>query len=250
MYTEEQLEKLEKEENHLTEVALIAIFAWLYSTKSEMEKELRSFYQKYGKDGGVTYSEVRQWISKDNHQKRLTWLTLFVGMCFSNLFINTKPEFEKLVNDVVQKEFDFFGVAPDFLRLNWGADNLTWADRLADNVNSWEAYVMNDIKRSILAKKDIDSVIELLDKRFLTMENITKRLAVTETTAVASLARQAAFKELGITKYQYFAREDERTCEQCGALHGLIFPISAYEVGATAPCLHPGCRCWTVPIRE
>ena len=109
---------------------------------------------------------------------------------------------------------------------------------------------MNDIKRSILAKKDIDSVIELLNKRFLTMENITKRLAVTETTAVASLARQAAFKELGITKYQYYAREDERTCEQCGSLHGLIFPISAYEVGATAPCLHPLCRCWTVPIRE
>ena len=250
IYDEQALVELEQEENALTEETLILLFLILRSTHSDLEKELRNFYQKYGKDGVVTYSEVRKWISKDNHQRRLTWLTLFVGMCFSNLFINTKPEFEKLVNNVVKKEFDFFGVAPDFLRLNWGADNLTWADRLADNVNSWEAYVMNDIKRSILAKKDIDSVIELLDKRFLTMENITKRLAVTETTAVASLARQAAFKELGITKYQYFAREDERTCEQCGALHGLIFPISAYEPSVTAPPIHANCRCFTVPIKK
>ena len=114
----------------------------------------------------------------------------------------------------------------------------------------WKAYVANDVKRGILSKKNIDDIVEILNKRFLTMENITERLAITETTAVGAIARKSAFKELGITKYQYFAREDERTCEQCGSLHGLIFPISAYEVGVTAPCLHPMCRCITVPIKE
>ena len=250
IYDEKALTELEREEHHLTEVALIAIFAWLYSTKSNLENELRQFYQKYGKDGVVTYSEVRKWVSEKNHQRRLTWLLALISTQFTSLFSRLRKEFNTMIEDVIQKEFDFFEVALETPKLNWGADDLTWSSRLADDVTMWEAYVANDIKRGILAKKNIDDILDTLNKRFLTMENVTKRLAITETTAAGSIARKAAFKELGITKYQYFAREDERTCEQCGALHGLIFPISAYEVGATAPCLHPMCRCITVPIRE
>ena len=222
----------------------------LRSTRSDLENELRKFYQKYGKDGVVTYAEARKWISEKNHQRRLTWLLALFSTQFTSLFSKMRKEFNTMGERVIQKEFDFFGVALDAPKLKWGADDLTWIDRLADDVTTWEAYVVNDIKRGLLSKKNIDDILETLNKRFLTMENVTRRLAITEKTAVGSIARKAAFKELGITKYQYFAREDERTCEQCGALHGLVFPISAYEPGATAPCLHPLCRCITVPIRE
>lgn len=250
IYDEQELTELEREENSLTEEALLAMFAVLATTHSDLEKELRLFYQKYGKDGVVTYQEARKWVSERNHQKRITWLTVLIGITFSDLFSKLRPYFQTLITDVINKEFNFFGVAIDVPKLNWGADKLNWLDRLADDVNAWEAVILKDIKQSILMQKNIEEVLEIIDKRFLTMENITRRLGVTETTAVGSIARKAAFKELGITKYQYFAREDERTCEQCGALHGLIFPISAYEVGSTAPCLHPLCRCWTVPIRD
>lgn len=250
IYDETQLENLENEEHELTLVAILALLAWLNSTKHNLEQELRRFYQKYGKDGVVTYSEFRKWVSDNNHQRRSTWLTLFIGNLFSNLFGSMKPEFETMIASVIQKEFNFFGVAIDTPKLNWGMDNLTWVDRLADNVTTWNAYVTTDVKRAVLTRKNIEEVAELLNKRFLTMENVIKRLAITETTAVGSIARKVAFKELGITKYKYFAREDERTCEQCGALHGLIFPISAYEPGVTAPCLHPMCRCFTVGIKE
>lgn len=250
IYDEHSLDELEQKENHLTEAALIAILAWLASTRLDLENELRKFYQKYGKNGVVTYTDVRKWVSDKDHQRRLTWLTLLVGTTFSDLFGKIRPEFEKMVDDVIQKEFDFFGVALDKPNLNWGFDNLNWEDRLADDIANWKAYVMNDIKRSILAKKNIDDILDTLNKRFLTMENITKRLAITETTAAGSITRQEIFKELEIKKYKYYAREDERTCEQCGSLHGLIFPISAYEVGSTAPPIHSHCRCWTVPIRE
>lgn len=250
IYNEEELARLEQEEHALTEDAIIEFFLAMGLTFSNLEKELRLFYQKYGTDGVVTYSEARKWISDRNHQRRLTWLLLLIGTSFSTLFGNLRATFTTLISDVVKKEFDFFGVALDEPKLNWGADDLNWLDRLADNNTMWEAYVANDIKRSMLTKKNIDEVIELLDKRFFTMENVIKRLAITETTAVGSIARKAAFKELGITKYQYYAREDERTCEQCGALHGLIFPISAYEVGSTASPIHSNCRCWEVPIRE
>lgn len=250
IYDETQLENLENEEHELTLVAILALLAWLNSTKHNLEQELRRFYQKYGKDGVVTYSEFRKWVSDNNHQRRSTWLTLFIGNLFSNLFSSMKSEFETMIASVIQKEFNFFGVAIDTPKLTWGMDNLTWVDRLADNVTTWNAYVTTDVKRAVLARKNIEEVAELLNKRFLTMENVIKRLAITETTAVGSIARKAAFKELGITKYKYFAREDERTCEQCGALHGLIFPISAYEPGVTASPIHSNCRCHCVPIRD
>ena len=250
IYDEQLLAELEKEENSLTEETLILLFLYLRSTRSDLEKELRQFYQKYGKDGVVTYSEARKWISGQNHQRRLTWLLVLLSTQFTSLFGNMRKDFNSMVENVIEKEFDFFGVELDIPKLNWGVDDLTWLDRLADDVTMWEAYVANDIKRGMLAKKNIDDILETLNKRFLTMENITKRLAITETTAVGSIARKAAFKELGITKYQYFAREDERTCEQCGALHGLIFPISAYEVGNTASPIHSNCRCWEVPVMD
>jgi SPP1 gp7 family putative phage head morphogenesis protein len=250
IYDEKELTELEQEENSLTEETLVMLFLPLRSTHSDLEKELRQFYQKYGKDGIVTYTEVRKWVSEKNHQRRLTWLLALLSTNFSSLFSKMRKEFETMTAEVIKREFEFFGVALDTPKLNWGVDDLTWLDRLADDITAWEAYVANDLKRGFLAKKNLDDILKTLDKRFLTMENITRRLAITETTAAGSITRQEIFKELGIKKYKYYAREDERTCEQCGSLHGLIFPISAYEVGSTAPPIHSHCRCWTVPIRE
>jgi SPP1 gp7 family putative phage head morphogenesis protein len=117
-------------------------------------------------------------------------------------------------------------------------------------VDLWKAYLGTDLKRSMLRRDSIDEVIEQLNKRFMSFERILKRLGLTESTAVGSLARKEIFKELGIKKYRFYAREDERTCEHCGSLHGLTFPMTAYEVGVTASPIHAHCRCWEVPIVE
>ena len=58
------------------------------------------------------------------------------------------------------------------------------------------------------------------------------------------------FKKLGINRYGFYSRVDERRCEYCGSLHGKTFPITAYEVGVTASPIHPRCRCWEVPITD
>lgn len=250
IYNEEELERLEQSEHEITEESLVGLFAAITSSQRDMERELRLFYEKYGKDGVVTYAEARKWISERDHQRRLSWLILLLGAMFSDLFDKLHPTFNTMILDIIAKEYEFFGVSLDEPKLNWGTDKLTWRDRLADDVTAWEAFIINDIKRSMLMKKNVEEVVELLDKRFLTIKNVVKRLGVTETTAVGSITRRTIFKELGIIKYKYYAREDERTCEQCGALHGLIFPISAYEPGVTASPIHTNCRCWEVPIRE
>jgi SPP1 gp7 family putative phage head morphogenesis protein len=253
MYTDEQFEQLEQEERTLTEEAIVLMIALLTSTKNNLEKGLRSLYQRYGKDGVITYTDMRKWVNGKDYRKRLTVLLLFLADEFDELFTNLTPKFESFLSEVVKKESNFFDVdldADDILTTPWGVDEAEWAARLWDDVELWNAHVANDLKQSFIRHDNVEDVIEQLDKRFMSMERIIKRLAITESTAIGSIARRQIFKELGIKKYRFYAREDERTCEQCGSLHGLTFPMTAYEVGVTASPIHAHCRCWEVPIVE
>lgn len=253
MYTDEQFEQLEQEERNLTDEAIALMILVLASTKTNLERELRSFYQKYGKDGVISYSDVRKWVSEKDHRRRLSVLLLLVSGEFNSALSNINPQFKSFLGEVISKESGFFDVeldVDDVLSKAWGTDDTTWLERLENDVVLWNAYISNDLKRSFLRREHIDKVIERLDKRFDSIESILKKLAYTESTAVGSLARREIFKELGVTKYRYYAREDERTCEVCGSMHGLTFPMTAYEVGVTASPMHPFCRCYEIPIIE
>lgn len=253
MYTERQLTELEEKEYASTEEKLAVMLRLLQNLRGDLEKELRDFYQKYGKDGVVTYHEARKWVSEKNKCKRLTALSLLFADKFSKLSDDLEDQFKSLIKSVIALESDFFDADLDtekLLHKPWGADNSNWSVRLTEDVDLWNYHVTSDVKQSIVSQKQIDDVLEQLNKRFMTMERVLRGLSITESSAVSSLARKQVFSKLGIKKYRYYAREDERTCEQCGALHGLVFPISAYEIGVTASPLHPRCRCWEVPIVE
>ena len=251
MWTDDQFEELEQEEHSLTEEAIVATLLTLTSTKNDLEKELRSLYQKYGKDGVVTYSEMRKWVSEKDHRRRLTLLYLFVADSFDTSFDLFEANFKNHLKEIVLKEARFFDVKIDvdeILELTWGVDDLNWHDRLWSYRNKWTNTLCSDFKRSFLKQDSIMDVLNMLEKRVVTMSNILQKLYVTETTAVGSLTRREIFKKLDIKKYRYYAREDERTCEVCGSLHGLEFPVSSYEIGVNASPMHPWCRCWEVPI--
>jgi SPP1 gp7 family putative phage head morphogenesis protein len=115
----------------------------------------------------------------------------------------------------------------------------TWLKRLEADVDLWNVRISMDWKRAILQRKAINDVLDILNKRFDSIESVVKKLGLTESTAIGSLARQKIFKELGIKKYRFYTKVDERRCETCGAMHGHIFPISSYEVGVTASPMHP-----------
>lgn len=252
IYSEEELEQLEQEEHEITEEALILMFATITSTKTELENELRSFYQKYGKDGVVTYAEARKWVSTTNKRKRLNVLSLFIAERFSLALDKLTQDFDKMIVDVISKEAKSFGIEiiPEDLNLTWGYDNLNWQSRLANDVAKWTAQIRADIKQSILQRKHLDDILQDLNDRFESINRVLESLGISETTAVGSVARHEVFKELGIPSYKFYTRADERTCEICGAMHGLIFPMSAYEVGVTASPMHPRCRCWEVPLQS
>lgn len=253
MWTEEQFIALEQEEREITDEAILAMLLILAGIKGNLEKELRDFYSQYGKDGVVTYAEARKWISQQNHQRRLTALALVVSGVFASALSDMETHFRRFLTEVIGKESTFFGVEIDVDKLltrKWGVDDLYWLERLENDVELWQVYINNDIKRAILQRKSINEVITQLNKRFDSIDSVLNKLGLTESTAVGSLSRYEVFKQLGVSKYQFYTKPDERRCETCGAMHGIIFPISAYEVGVTASPIHPHCRCWEVPITE
>lgn len=253
MYTDAEFENLEAEELEITNEELVAMFLLLGVTKSNLEKELRNFYQKYGKDGVVTYAEARKWVSEQDHRRRFTVLTLFLTGEFLSIFDELETHFRKFLIEIIGKESTFFGVDVDIDKLllrKWGLDDLCWLDRLEADVNLWKTTIAKDLKQAMLKGARLSDVLAKLDKRFNSIEYALKTLGISESTAVGSLSRYEIFRQLGITKYQFYTKEDERRCEECGSLHGLVFPISAFEVGVTASPIHPRCRCWEVPIRD
>ena len=249
MYTDEQFEQLEQEELEITEEEIALMLVLLASTKRSLEKEIRDFYSKYGKDGVVTYQEARKWVSSTDHRRRLTVLMLFINESFDKLYFELTPQFKKLLERVAHKEFDFFGIdiPEDIDTVYWGADDKAWHDRLDEDVQLWKYQTQNKLKQTLLRRATLEDVAEWVDDYFGYMGRVLKRLGLTESTAMGSFVRQDIFKQLGVSKYRFYTQADERTCEVCGSMHGLVFPVSAMLIGSTASPLHPNCRCFEIP---
>lgn len=249
--TDEELEKLEEEE-HEHAVEQFALLLLLFNQlQVELEKELNRFYSQYGTDGVVNYYQSRKRVSDDDKRNRQVVLFLTISNLFEHFFVSFEQNYNFHLKYIVDREIDFFGVKVDIedvLSTKWGSDNLSWLDRLLLYKDKWTDTIYADLKRSFLKRDDIKTVNALLNERLKSMERVLWRHYVSESTATSSIVRRQVFKKLGVKKYRFYTRADERTCEHCGALHGLIFPMSAFEVGVTASPIHPYCRCWEVPV--
>ena len=87
-------------------------------------------------------------------------------------------------------------------------------------------------------------------ERFNVTYNQAKRITKTELSHILVQSAVDRYKAAGIDAYQFYTVEDERTCEECGALHGQIFPFLNAEIGENMPPIHPNCRCTILPIIE
>lgn len=250
MWTDEQFEELEQEELQETLALFASLVLFIGRAHDNLEEKLSSFYQKYGTDGVMTYADARKIVSDKDRRKRINVLMLDIQREFVNLQSLMEVVFDELEEKILTTEFDFFDVErPDDFKLNrWGADNTTWDVRLDSDIRVWMYNVQKDVKQALTKGASVDEVLEDLDKRFGTIERVTKRLIISESSAFTTIARKDIFKTLGAKSYRYYTKADERVCGECGPMHGKTFPMAAYEIGVTAPPIHPNCRCWTTPI--
>ena len=74
---------------------------------------------------------------------------------------------------------------------------------------------------------------------FKTAQRRATLIARTETLRAHNEGRMAFYRDVGVTKVQWLAADDERTCPECSRLNGRVFLLD------DVPMLprHPSCRC-------
>ena len=132
----------------------------------------------------------------------------------------------------------------------WTADNQTFRDRCWTNKQSLVNTVNTQLTQMIIRGEAPDRAISAISKQFGVARTKAGRLVMTESAYFSSAAQKDCFNALDVERYTVVASIDHDTCELCAGLDGMVFKMSEYQVGLTAPPFHPWCRCCTCPYFE
>lgn len=128
----------------------------------------------------------------------------------------------------------------------WAADDMTLYDRLSSNKSKLSSSVKAVLIKGFRGEMGVDEVVNEVDKVMGVGRNAAKRLVITENTHFNNYSTYLAMKEAGYKTYKIVARIDGKTCNDCIAWNGDVYPMSLYEPNVTAPPKHSSCRCYII----
>ncbi len=132
----------------------------------------------------------------------------------------------------------------------WCPDGKHWSDRIwehkAELQQTLEKGLLDCLNRGTSSEELVQTIME----RFNVSYHQAKRITKTELAHIQVQSAVDRYKAAGVDMYEFYCVEDERTCEECGKLHGQIFPFLVAEIGTNMPPIHPNCRCTIIPIIE
>lgn len=128
------------------------------------------------------------------------------------------------------------------LRSRWHGS--FFSERLWRDMGKLERNLNGVINDGISTGKTITEMAVQLSNVMQQSFNVTHRLVRTETINYLNRSAKLGYEKAGIKEVQWWAAEDERTCEICGANHGKEYDIDKTPI---LPC-HPGCRCTWLPV--
>jgi len=165
------------------------------------------------------------------------------------------PIFRDLVETEGTQALAMLGLAEDF-KITPDIEKVIEKDSLkfASQVNQTTRDALKEtIKEGMENGESIDKLTERISNVY---EDISERraemIARTESTRFANEADVLAWKEAGVERKIWYCALDERTCDDCMALHGEVVSIDSkffdddYGSGEQPP-LHTDCRCSLVP---
>jgi SPP1 gp7 family putative phage head morphogenesis protein len=119
--------------------------------------------------------------------------------------------------------------------------NLSALTGITDEMGKKIANVLTD---DIIKGKGADQIARDINEQ---VEGIgiarAKVMARTETMYAYNATATARYKAHGIDEEEWLTAHDERTCDVCGPLDGMKFPIGEQDCPA-----HPNCRCVKLPV--
>lgn len=132
----------------------------------------------------------------------------------------------------------------DIINTPWQGSS--FSERLWSNTGKLANDLNSILSNGITEGKTIAEMAFQLSNRMNKDMNACHRLVRTETINSLNRASMRGMIDAGIKYVRWWAAEDERMCEICGANHGKVYPI---DKAPNLPC-HPGCRCTWLPVFE
>lgn len=222
-------------------------------------------YIKYGKQNAIDGKWAKQLenASARFHITRLEALQLRTQQALEKAFGNELDAVDDMIrrtvtNDYYRTAFELqrgIGVGFDIGEISsreldrivkkpWTADGRTFSDRIWAKKQQMIGDLHNELTRCcIYGRSQKDAIARLeqyVDKNVKNAKYCARRIVVTEQAYFSSRSQYDALKELNVVEYEI----DLPTtgCDICREMNGRHFPMSAYEVGSTAPPFHPNCE--------
>ena len=133
------------------------------------------------------------------------------------------------------------------IRKPWAMDGKNFSDRIWENKDKLVRNLHTELSQCIIRGTDPGKAINSLAKKMNVSKSQAGNLIMTEMAAISAAAQKKCFEELNVEAYEFDATLDGKTCEVCGRMDHKVFRMSDYQVGVTAPPIHPRCRCDTSP---
>ncbi|MFX0547922.1 minor capsid protein [Hathewaya histolytica] len=254
-YWEKRQEKLIRELYNKQEKKTLKILREYKNTQKELEEIIVKLYMKYEEGGQLSYTEM----SKYN---RLTTLYNEIDKAIKELGSN---ESKAIRNDLIENYYSAAervgetlekgNIGVKAVEVNkkavekaimypWSGSD--YKSRVWENKEYLAKKVKETITRGMIEGSSISNMTKALKEEMGKGAYECRRLVRTETSHILNSATYDRYKENNVTKVQFWAAEDERTCEECGAEHEKIYNI---EDAPMLP-LHPNCRCTLIPVIE
>ncbi|MGT2958878.1 phage head morphogenesis protein [Streptococcus bovimastitidis] len=247
-----------------------------------LEKEIGSYFAKYGKNNVIEYRDLLQQMSKaekdviyrnfdgfaeryPQYKKlapvrnsiykldRLQGLELSIKSQQLEIGAIEQEELTKHLaktfKDGYQETAKVMGFTFDKVALQTIIDD-DWINQENFSASIWNnkdklvAYLINDLKAGIIRGDSYDKLLKQLRDRFSKQSNYNlHRLLRTEGTYVNNQAMMKPFEDSGLyDEYEFVAVLDSHTSSVCKGLDGQKFLMKSKQVGVNFPPMHPGCR--------
>ncbi|EKZ0882707.1 minor capsid protein [Listeria monocytogenes] len=126
----------------------------------------------------------------------------------------------------------------------WSGAN--YSKRIWKNKVELEFALNESLTNGIIQGRSVTDITKDITKRIEVSANNARTLVRTEYMHALNEGQKAGYEKAGIKKLEWYATDDERTCERCGKLHQKQFDM---EDAPPNPD-HPNCRCTYIPVVE
>lgn len=220
-------------------------------TSNAIKKELYALAETAEEQGGLTRTQQYRFKKLLGQQgtiyKQIEKLGEQIEKSQSDRILKAgKSVYENVMKSLNIADFDELnkGEMEQMLRSPWHGS--FFSERLWKDMGKLERNLNGIINDGVSTGKTVTEMAVQLSNVMNKTFNETHRLVRTETINYMNRSALRGYKDADVAKVQWWAAEDERTCEICGSNHERIWDIDKAPI---LPC-HPGCRCTWLPIIE